>query len=170
MTTWRPPSLGPLSVRPFASPLDCVCALCRYRSVSLASFADAFGVSKEFIDTELSRFIATGRINAKIDEVQFSLSRARRQTGRLGHVCCAAPLIVPRAELRRRPAPSARCEVGSRHVALMLRGLCVYFACQVSDLVETNRADARNTLYQSAVKKGDELLNRIQKLSRVINI
>ena len=52
----------------------------------------------------------------------------------------------------------------------MLRGLCVYFACQVSDLVETNRADARNTLYQSAVKNGDELLNRIQKLSRVINI
>ena len=57
---------------------------------------------------ELSRFIATGRINAKIDEV--------------------------------------------------------------ADLVETNRADARNTLYQSAVKKGDELLNRIQKLSRVINV
>ncbi len=32
------------------------------------------------------------------------------------------------------------------------------------------RPDARNALYQDTIKKGDQLLNRIQKLSRVIDV
>ena len=68
----------------------------------------AFGVSEPFLDAELSRYIATGRLHAKIDKV--------------------------------------------------------------GGVVETNRPDAKNTLYQDAIKKGDQLLNRIQKLSRVINV
>lgn len=39
-----------------------------YRSVTLASSAKAFGVSVDFLDSELARFIAAGRLNAKIDK------------------------------------------------------------------------------------------------------
>lgn len=79
-----------------------------YRSVTIASMAAAFGVSVVFLDTELARFIAAGRLNAKIDKV--------------------------------------------------------------AGVIETNRPDAKNAQYQDAIKKGDLLLNRIQKLARVINV
>ncbi|OWZ21008.1 26S proteasome non-ATPase regulatory protein [Phytophthora megakarya] len=79
-----------------------------YRSVTIASMAAAFGVSVEFLDTELARFIAAGRLNAKIDKV--------------------------------------------------------------AGVIETNRPDAKNAQYQDAIKKGDLLLNRVQKLARVINV
>eukprot|EP01137_Pigoraptor_chileana_P032398 Opistho-2@21701 len=79
-----------------------------YRSLTLESMATSFGVTVDFIDRELSRFIAAGRLNCKIDKV---------------------------------------------------RGI-----------VETNRPDSKNAQYQSAIRHGDLLLNRIQKLSRVINI
>ncbi|TMW62149.1 hypothetical protein Poli38472_009642 [Pythium oligandrum] len=79
-----------------------------YRSVTMSSMAGAFGVSVEFLDTELARFIAAGRLNAKIDKV--------------------------------------------------------------AGVIETNRPDAKNAQYQDAIKKGDLLLNRIQKLARVINV
>jgi 26S proteasome regulatory subunit N7 len=36
--------------------------------------------------------------------------------------------------------------------------------------VITNRPDTKNAQYQSVIKGGDILLNRVQKLSRVINI
>lgn len=79
-----------------------------YRSVTIQSMATAFGVSVEFLDTELARFIAAGRLNAKIDKV--------------------------------------------------------------AGVIETNRPDAKNAQYQDAIKNGDLLLNRIQKLARVINV
>lgn len=79
-----------------------------YRSLTLNYMARAFGVTTEFIDQELSRFIAAGRLNCKIDKV--------------------------------------------------------------GGIVETNRPDSKNYQYQETIKKGDILLNRIQKLSRVINI
>eukprot|EP01136_Pigoraptor_vietnamica_P044899 Opistho-1_new@22192 len=79
-----------------------------YRSLTLDSMAASFGVTPEFIDKELSRFIAAGRLNCKIDKV---------------------------------------------------RGI-----------VETNRPDSKNAQYQSVIRHGDLLLNRVQKLSRVINI
>ena len=40
----------------------------------------------------------------------------------------------------------------------------------VNGIIETNRPDEKNRQYQSVIKKGDLLLNRVQKLSRVINI
>ncbi|CAH3151112.1 unnamed protein product [Porites lobata] len=79
-----------------------------YRSLTLQYMANAFGVSEEFIDKELSRFIAAGRLNCKIDKV--------------------------------------------------------------GGVVETNRPDHKNWQYQATIKQGDLLLNRIQKLSRVINM
>lgn len=79
-----------------------------YRSVTIESMAKTFGVSETFIDTELARFIAAGRLNAKIDKV--------------------------------------------------------------AGVIETNRPDAKNAQYQAVIKQGDVLLNRIQKLARVINV
>ena len=40
-----------------------------YKSVTLQSMADSFGVSIDFIDRELSDFIVAGRLPAKIDKV-----------------------------------------------------------------------------------------------------
>lgn len=79
-----------------------------YSSLTLTYMANSFGVSAQFIDKELSRFIAASRLHCKID--------------------------------------------------------------RVNEIVETNRPDNKNWQYQETIKKGDLLLNRIQKLSRVINI
>lgn len=79
-----------------------------YRSLSLTYMSQTFGVSVDYIELELARFIAAGRLHCKIDKV---------------------------------------------------RGI-----------VETNRPDSKNDQYQKCIKQGDILLNRIQKLSRVINI
>lgn len=89
-----------LRVRVYAQLLE------SYRSVQLASMASAFGVSVEFLDRELSRFIALGRLHCKIDKV--------------------------------------------------------------GGIVDTNRPDSRNALYQSTIRIGDSLLNRIQKLARLV--
>jgi len=40
-----------------------------YKTVTLASMAAAFGISVEFVDRELARFISVGRLNAKVDKV-----------------------------------------------------------------------------------------------------
>lgn len=41
---------------------------------------------------------------------------------------------------------------------------------KVGGIVETTRPDARNAQYYQIIKRGDLLLNRVQKLSRVINL
>ncbi|XP_010250870.1 PREDICTED: 26S proteasome non-ATPase regulatory subunit 6 homolog [Nelumbo nucifera] len=79
-----------------------------YKSVTMEAMATAFGVTVDFIDLELSRFIAVGKLHCKIDKV--------------------------------------------------------------AGVLETNRPDAKNALYQATIKQGDFLLNRIQKLSRVIDL
>jgi len=38
----------------------------------------------------------------------------------------------------------------------------------VSGIVETSRPDAKNQQYRKAITEGDALLNRIQKLTKVI--
>jgi 26S proteasome regulatory subunit N7 len=79
-----------------------------YQSVTLANMADAFGVSASFIDSEVARFIASGRLHAKIDAV--------------------------------------------------------------AGVIHATRAGQRSAQYTDVVKEGDMLLNRIQKLSRVVNM
>jgi len=79
-----------------------------YRSVMLSSMALSFGIDIALLDRELSRFIAAGRLNAKIDKV--------------------------------------------------------------GDIIETSRPDKKNGQYQEVIKKGDLLLNQIQKLARVIQM
>ncbi|KAH6927923.1 hypothetical protein HPB50_009966 [Hyalomma asiaticum] len=77
-----------------------------YRSLTLQYMADTFGVTVSFIDQELARFIAAGRLHCKIDKV--------------------------------------------------------------GGVVETTRPDSKNYQYQACIKQGDILLNRIQKLSRIL--
>ncbi|KAI8818999.1 26S proteasome subunit RPN7-domain-containing protein [Fimicolochytrium jonesii] len=79
-----------------------------YRSLSVESMASSFGVTEEWIDSDLSKFIAAGRLNAVIDKV--------------------------------------------------------------GGIVETNRPDAKNAQYQGVIRQGDLLLNRVQKLSRVVTV
>ncbi|KAI8592996.1 26S proteasome non-ATPase regulatory subunit 6 [Geranomyces variabilis] len=79
-----------------------------YQSLTVESMANSFGVTEHWIDSDLSKYIAAGRLNAVIDKV--------------------------------------------------------------NGVVETNRPDAKNAQYQATIKQGDLLLNRIQKLSRVINV
>lgn len=40
---------------------------------------------------------------------------------------------------------------------------------KVTGLVETSQIDSKNLQYQAVIKQGDVLLNRVQKLARVIN-
>jgi 26S proteasome regulatory subunit N7 len=40
-----------------------------YRSLTLASLGAAFGVTVDYIDNEISRFIANGRLHCAIDKV-----------------------------------------------------------------------------------------------------
>jgi len=79
-----------------------------YKSVTLDSMAMTFGVSAKYLDTQLSRFIAAGRLSAKIDKV--------------------------------------------------------------GGIVETTRPDVKNGQYRDMIQQGDMLLNRIQKLARVVDI
>lgn len=79
-----------------------------FKSVTLKNMGMAFGVSEEFIESEVSTFIANGKLNCKIDKVNGS--------------------------------------------------------------IESNQPNERNTIYLDTIKKGDILLNRIQKLSRVIDM
>lgn len=79
-----------------------------YQSVTLESMATTFGVGIDFLDVQLSRFIAAGRLTAKIDKY--------------------------------------------------------------GGVVETNRPDWKNARYKEMIQKGDLLLNRVQKLGRVVDL
>jgi 26S proteasome regulatory subunit N7 len=70
--------------------------------------ASSFGLSPEVLDAELSRFISSGRLSAKIDKV--------------------------------------------------------------GDVVENCRPDRKNSQYQDVIKKGDVLLNSVQKLARIFDV
>ena len=48
-----------------------------YRTATLSSMAQAFGVSRQFMDAELFRFISAGRVNAKIDAVNGVVETSR---------------------------------------------------------------------------------------------
>mmetsp|Transcript_35567 Transcript_35567/g.52978 ORF Transcript_35567/g.52978 Transcript_35567/m.52978 type:complete len:424 (-) Transcript_35567:124-1395(-) len=79
-----------------------------YKSVTIKSMAGSFGIGEEYLDLQLSRFIAAGRLDAKIDKY--------------------------------------------------------------GGVVETNRPDLKNAQYRELIQNGDALLNRIQKLARVVDL
>jgi 26S proteasome regulatory subunit N7 len=79
-----------------------------YRSVTLVSMAQRFGVSVAFLDRELCEFIYLGRLACKIDKV--------------------------------------------------------------NGVIESCRPDTRSSVFNNIVKNGDFLLNRLQKLARVMDV
>uniref|UniRef100_A0A1B6LTI9 26S proteasome non-ATPase regulatory subunit 6 n=1 Tax=Graphocephala atropunctata TaxID=36148 RepID=A0A1B6LTI9_9HEMI len=93
-----------------------------YRSLSLEYMANSFGVTTEFVEREVARFAAAGRLQCKIDSVA-------------GTVITSAHLGDD--AVRSKEAPEASLD--------------------------------RNILYQTTVKRGDILLNRLKKLARVMD-
>lgn len=79
-----------------------------YRSVTLVSMAENFGVGVNFLDRELGEFIYLGRLACKIDKV--------------------------------------------------------------SGVIESCRPDTRSSVFNHIVKNGDYLLNRLQKLARMMDV
>lgn len=77
-----------------------------YQSVKLETMANAFGVSIEFLDSELSSYISSNELTCKIDKV--------------------------------------------------------------NGVVEIYRTNERNSQYHEVIKRGDALLSRIQRLSRIV--
>uniref|UniRef100_A0A3B3QNL1 26S proteasome non-ATPase regulatory subunit 6 n=1 Tax=Paramormyrops kingsleyae TaxID=1676925 RepID=A0A3B3QNL1_9TELE len=106
-----------------------------YRSLTLGYMAEAFGVSTEFIDQELSRFIAAGRLHCKIDKVNEIV-----ETNRYGHAGLEA--MDPTA-LRRGPAVYTAGSVCQgqpaplRSQQLLLRTLVVMTCIQFFMLSQT---------------------------------
>ena len=79
-----------------------------FKSVTIDNMAQAFGISNDFLDVELSNFIYIGKLNCKIDKV--------------------------------------------------------------SGVIESNRSNSKVALFNETIKKGDALLNRVQKLGRALDI
>ena len=48
-----------------------------FKSVTMANMAEAFGITKEFLDIELSNFIYNGKLNCKIDKVSGIIESSR---------------------------------------------------------------------------------------------
>lgn len=79
-----------------------------YQSVRIIHMANAFGVTPQFIDDEIAKFVADGRLACKIDKV--------------------------------------------------------------NEIIITSRPDTKSRQYQQLIVKGDNLLNKMQKLSRIVNV
>ena len=56
----------------------------------------------------------------------------------------------------------------ARHDSLLVTPDAHASRAQVAGVLETNRPDVKSALYQSVIKQGDALLNRIQRLGRVV--
>ncbi|KAK7580367.1 hypothetical protein V9T40_000996 [Parthenolecanium corni] len=93
-----------------------------YRSLSLDYMAKSFGVTVDFIESEVARFAAAGRLQCKIDSVAGAVVTCHYTHSK------------------------SECQTEAPEATLV-----------------------RGTLYQSTVKKGDILLNRLKKLARIID-
>lgn len=51
-----------------------------FKSVTISNMAQAFGVSTDFLDKELSNFIYLGQLNSKIDKVSGVIESNRPNT------------------------------------------------------------------------------------------
>ncbi|MES1907335.1 MAG: hypothetical protein MHM6MM_000477 [Cercozoa sp. M6MM] len=74
--------------------------LAAYRSVRLDAMASAFGVGPEFLDEDLARYIATGRLNAKLDKVKGVVQRfqADQKNAQFKQVLTSGDLVLTRIQ------------------------------------------------------------------------
>ena len=68
------------------------------------------------------------------------------------------------------PPPHSQSPPPPRQADFIVAGRLAAKVDRVAGVVQTARPDANNALYQAAIKQGDALLNRVQKLSKVVDI
>jgi len=87
--------------------------------------------------------------------------------------CARGPVVSSKLAVKRPAAASPSSPLSSSLLLLLLppppppplaHSLCPFVPCAPL------RPDNKNALYQDTIKKGDVLLNRIQKLSKVIDV
>ncbi|KAH8021239.1 hypothetical protein HPB51_013914 [Rhipicephalus microplus] len=104
-----------------------------YRSLTLQYMANAFGVTVAFIDQELARYIAAGRLHCKIDKVGEVVETNRPDSKNYQYqvrlICLASPCTLELA--RYIAAGRLHCKID-----------------KVGEVVETNRPDSKNYQYQ----------------------
>jgi hypothetical protein len=110
--------------------------------VTLESMAQSFGVSVEFMDTELSHFIALKRLNCKIDKVVGIVMTTRVDQKNSQYVTISVNKSLEQASIA---WPKLR-------PVLLAVSLQTQFR------------------YQTTLKSGDVLLSQIQKLSQLVNM
>jgi len=132
-----------------------------YKSVTLESMAQSFGVSVDFIDQELADFIVSNRLTAKIDKVAGVV-----ETNRLVSLC-PAPCIDYCCTCCCLPYRLHDVHIFSYDIHLAQGGFCTFYqlmrACPC-------RPDAKNAQYQQTIRHGDLLLNRLQRLAKVVDL
>lgn len=71
-----------------------------FKSVTMANMAEAFGVTKEFLDVELSNFIYNGKLNCKIDKVSgiIESNRPNRKAELFNNTVKQGDLILNRVQ------------------------------------------------------------------------
>lgn len=107
---------------------------------------------------ELSRFIAAGRLHCKIDKVNEIV-----ETNRYDISCHKWGLAAQLGSVHCGDTSHSTVKwFGVKHI---LTSQLLFFSFPT-----TPRPDSKNWQYQETIKKGDLLLNRVQKLSRVINM
>ena len=118
--------------------------------------AAAFDVSPAFLDQEVADLIVAGRLNAKIDKVAGII-----ETNRPDH---KNALYQVRASLHWVARRGLRCHWAARRL-----GAGVLRVPDPEDSSTDNHLVPLPTP-QDMIKKGDALLNRVQKLSKIIDI
>mmetsp|Transcript_38716 Transcript_38716/g.152885 ORF Transcript_38716/g.152885 Transcript_38716/m.152885 type:complete len:408 (-) Transcript_38716:260-1483(-) len=78
-----------------------------YQSVRIESMANIFGVTVDFLDEELCRFITAGRINCKIDRVRLGLATASLDLCLGAYIAC---MLFPCLGWRNNPDDSPGCK------------------------------------------------------------
>jgi 26S proteasome regulatory subunit N7 len=132
-----------------------------YKSVTLESMAQSFGVSVDFIDQELADFIVSNRLTAKIDKVA-GVVETNRLVSLFAASCtdCCRTYWCP-------PYRFYDLHIFSYDVHSAQGDFCTFYllmrACPC-------RPDAKNAQYQQTIRHGDLLLNRLQRLAKVVDL
>ncbi len=132
-----------------------------YKSVTLESMAQSFGVSVDFIDQELADFIVSNRLTAKIDKVAGVVETNRSVSlfaASCIDICCKCYCL---------PYRFHNLHIFSYDIHLAQGRFCTFYpltrACPC-------RPDAKNAQYQQTIRHGDLLLNRLQRLAKVVDL
>jgi len=89
-----------------------------YRSLKLTYIADAFGVTEDYMDRELSKFIADGRLHCKIDKVRGIVITTRPDSKR--------SVSVDHQAGRHSHQPRSKAVKSDQHLTHHLETFCIH--------------------------------------------